>query len=74
MKGGTQNFRNGLALIIGILALLIFSVAALSQPLWTTLEEGKRKQPVSKAGCREYQHDHGAEGRTTHGGPALSLW
>jgi len=47
MKGGTQNFRNGLALIIGILALLIFSVAALSQPLWTTLEEGKRKQPVS---------------------------
>ncbi len=47
MKAGTQNHRNGMALVVGILALSIFSGVALSQPLWTTLQEGKRKQPVS---------------------------
>jgi serine protease Do len=47
MKGRKQHYRNGLALIVGILALLIFSGAALGNPFWTTLEEGKRKQPVS---------------------------
>jgi serine protease Do len=47
MKGRKQHYRNGFALIVGILALLIFSGTALGKPFWTTLEEEKRKQPVS---------------------------
>jgi serine protease Do len=47
MRVGTQNLTKRLALTIGILALLILSWAELGEPFWTTLEEGKRKKPVS---------------------------
>ena len=47
MRRGRLKSKNGLALVIAVLALLIFSGAAWSEPFWTTLSEGKRKQPVS---------------------------
>jgi len=47
MKMATQNLRKSLILIVGVLALVSLSRAASGEPLWTTLEEGKRKQPVS---------------------------
>lgn len=47
MRTATQNLRKSLIVIVGILALVILSRAALGEPLWTTLEEGKRKQAVS---------------------------
>ncbi len=47
MRVGTQNLAKRLALTIGVLALLVLSRAGLGEPFWTTLEEGKRKKPVS---------------------------
>jgi len=47
MKVGTQRSKNSLTLLIVALAFLIFSGAAWSEPFWTTLKEGKRKQPIS---------------------------
>jgi len=47
MRIAMQNLRKNLIVIVGILALVILSRAAVGEPLWTTLEEGKRKQPVS---------------------------
>ncbi|MFQ6077969.1 MAG: DegQ family serine endoprotease [Thermodesulfobacteriota bacterium] len=47
MKVGTQGSKNSLTLFIVALALLIFSGTTWGGPLWTTLKEGKRKQPVS---------------------------
>ena len=47
MRMGTQNLRKSLIVIVGILALVILSRTALGESLWTTLEEGKRKKPVS---------------------------
>ncbi|NIO03188.1 MAG: Do family serine endopeptidase [Proteobacteria bacterium] len=47
MKAGIERSKNSFSLVIAALAFLIFSGAVWSEPFWTTLKEGKRKQPIS---------------------------
>ncbi len=47
MKVKMQKSKNSFSLVIAALTLLIFSGAVWSEPFWTTLKEGKRKQPIS---------------------------
>jgi serine protease Do len=47
MKVGIERSKKSLTLLIVALALLVFSGAAWSEPFWTTLKGGKRKQPIS---------------------------
>jgi serine protease Do len=47
MKTHMQKSKNSLTMLIVALVLLTFSGAVWSEPFWTTLKEGKWRQPVS---------------------------